>query len=127
MNNKTPQEIALEKIKILSLFRDNIYRWFNGQCELPDAKQLRGQIEQDVQDVRSIVAETCCLRLVPKFPPSQGKLVVRDYDPFNCVLENSYHGGVSFIPTIIEIIEDSITVLKSSKYLAKMTVNLEKN
>lgn len=41
MNNKIPQEIAFEKIRILSLFRDNIYRWFNGQYKLPNSSQLR--------------------------------------------------------------------------------------
>ena len=121
MNNKTPQEITLEKIQILSSFKEDICQWLNRQYYSSDVDRLRSQIKQNTQNVRNIVEETYCLKLMPTNPHATG-LIVRDCDPFNYVLENPYC-GVSFIPAIVEIINDAIIVLQSSTYIAKLQKN----
>jgi hypothetical protein len=68
--------------------------------------------------------ETGSLRLMPTIPPSATRgLVIRDYNPFNNILGNLYY-GVSFIPEIIEMIDEAIHVLESPGYLAKMLASL---
>jgi len=114
MKNTKSEKAVLEKIRLLIAFRGNLYSWLNGHHDLADQHQLRQQIEQNVEDVRKIAAEARCLRLVPANPPLPGKIIVRDCDPFNFVLKPSCY-GVSFIPTIIEIVEESIAILQGSK------------
>lgn len=124
MNIKTPQEIVTEKIQILLSFQEDIRRWFHGQYDSSDASKLYSQIAKNIQNVRNIAQETCCLKLMPTVPQSKTGLIVRDCDPFNFVLETPYY-GVSFIPAIIEIIDEAIVVLKSPRYFAKLLVNSE--
>jgi hypothetical protein len=125
MNSQTLQKKTSNKIQTLSLFKENISRWFNGQYNSSEIEQLRSQIKLNVQYVHSIVMETGSLRLMPTIPPSAtGGLVIRDYDPFINILGNSGY-GVSFIPAIIEMIDESIDVLKSPTYLGKLLTKLQ--
>ena len=124
MNNTMSPPIASEKIQLLSRFREDIRLWFDGQHHSLNIDRLRSQIKRNVRAVRSIVEETSCLKLISTTPPSIGKLTVRDYDPFNSVLETPYY-GVSFIPVIIEMIDEAIDVLESPRYTARLLVNLE--
>ena len=118
MNTKIPQETTLEKIQILSAFKKDITRWYYAHHDLSDVARLRCRIKQNIQNVRSVVKETHCLELVSTTPPSAiGGLKIRDYDPFNSVLETPYY-GISFIPEIIEMIEEAIKVLESPRYFA---------
>lgn len=122
MNTKMPQEIVSQKIQLLSSFKEDIRCWFERQYQPSEVNQLRSQIKHNVQRVRSIIMETSCLRLMPTLPRSAtGGLVIRDYDPFNNILGNS-HFEVAFIPAIIDMIDESISVLESPKYLAKFKV-----
>jgi hypothetical protein len=115
MNSKTLQKKTSKKIQTLSLFKEDIRRWLDGQYNPLEIEQLRSQIKLNVQRVHNIVMETGSLRLMPTIPPSAtGGLVIRDYDPFNNVLGNSYL-GISFIPAIIEMIDEAIGVLESPK------------
>jgi hypothetical protein len=116
MNSKTLQKKTSKKIQTLSLFKEDIRRWLDGQYNPLEIEQLRSQIKLNVQRVHSIVMETGSLKLMPTIPPSAtGGLVIRDYDPFNNVLGNSYF-GISFIPAIIEMIDEAIGVLESPKH-----------
>ncbi len=125
MNPTTSSEIVSKKIKLLSSFREDIRCWFEQQYQPSDTIQLRSQIKQNVQRVKSIIMETSCLKLMPTIPPSAtGGLIIRDYDPFNSILGSS-HFEANFIPAIIEMIDEAITVLESPRYLAKLTVNLK--
>jgi hypothetical protein len=125
MNSKTFQKKTDKKIQVLSSFKENIERWINGQYSPLEVEELRSQIKLDVQGVRSIVMETGSLKLMPTIPPSATRgLIIRDYDPFNNILGNSGY-GVSFIPAIIEMIDEAIDVLESPKYLAKLLSSQE--
>ncbi|WP_052055590.1 hypothetical protein [Myxosarcina sp. GI1] len=125
MNTQVPQEIAIEKIKMLASFKEDICRWTNRDYRASDVELLRTKILQKVRHVRSIVVETNCLKLMPTKPPSiTGGLLIRDYDPFTNVLETPCF-GISFIPEIIKMIDEAIRVLKSPKYLAKLFVYLD--
>ena len=119
MNTKIPQETTLEKIQILSAFKKDITRWYYAHHDLSDVARLRCRIKQNIPNVRSIVKETNCLKLVAINPTSVvSRLIVRDYDPFNSVLETPYY-NISFIPKIIEMIDEALEVLQSPRYLAK--------
>ncbi|WP_319423243.1 hypothetical protein [Pleurocapsa sp. FMAR1] len=115
MNTHTPTALTLEKIQLLLSFKQDIYDWFHRQDYFLDAAQLRSRIKQNTQQVRSIAMENNCLKLVSTAPPTQNGLTIRDYDPFNSVLDTPYY-GVSFIPTIIEMIDEAIGVLESPRY-----------
>ncbi len=115
MNVHTPPALTLEKIQILASFKQDVYDWFYRQDYSLDVETLRSRIKQNVQQVRNIAQETNCLKLVSTAPPTQNGLTVRDYDPFNSVLDTPYY-GVSFIPTIIEMLDEAIGVLKSPRY-----------
>ena len=120
MNTHTPQKLVLDKINLLSSFKQDIYHWFNGQKDLLNAQQLRSQIKQNTGFVREIVTETRCLKLIPTLPPSlTGGIIIRDCDPFSDILGNSY-GDVSNIPEVMAMIDEAITVLESPKYLARL-------
>jgi hypothetical protein len=119
MDTKTPQEIALERIQILSLFKEDIRRWFDGQYSQLEKDDLRSRINRAVRRIHKIVIETGCLKLITAAPPpAVGGLMLRDYDPFGNVLESYY--GMSFIPAIVDMIDEAIGVLESPEYLEKL-------
>ena len=124
MNIHTPQKLILDKIHLLSSFKQDIYHWLNGQSDLLDAGQLHSQIKQNTGFVREIVTETRCLKLMPTLPPSlTGGIIIRDCDPFSNIFGNSY-GNVSNISEVMAMIDEAIVVLKSPKYLARLNNNL---
>lgn len=91
MDTKTPQEIASEKIQVLSSFQNDIRRWFDGQYAQSEVDELRSRINRTVRRVRSIVIETDCLKLITAAPPPAiGGLMLRNTDPFSNVLETYY-------------------------------------
>lgn len=126
MDTNNPQEIVSQKIQLLSSFKEDIRCWFNGQYQPSDLPQLHDQIKQNVRLVRNIIMETSCLKLVSTIPSSVTRgLVIRDYDPFNSISGNP-DKRVSFIPAIVDMIDEAITVLESPRYLAKLLINLNK-
>lgn len=121
---RTSQKIVLDKIHLLSSFKQDICHWFDGQNDLSDIDLLRAHIQQNTVSVREIVTETRCLRLMPTLPPSlTGGMIVRDCDPFSNILGNSY-SNVAYVPEIMAMIDEAITVLESPKYLARLDSNL---
>lgn len=110
MNSRKFQENALEKLHLLCLFKQDLTYWYEGADSLDDDQQLRTRIRQNANLVRDIVAETYCLQLMPTNPQSNKGIVVRDCDPFKSILNTPYY-GVSFIPAIIGMIDESIAVL----------------
>ncbi len=120
MTTQILSAITLEKIQLLLSFKQDVYDWFYRQDYSLDVAQLRSRIKQNTQQVRSIAKETHCLKLVSTTPQTQNGLTIRDYDPFNSVLDTPYY-GVSFIPTIIEMIDEAISVLESPN----LTINNE--
>jgi hypothetical protein len=126
MNTNTPQEIVSQKVQLLSSFKEDIRRWFDGQYQPSELPQLHSEIEQNVRGVRNIVMETSCLKLMPTLPPSVTRgLVIRDYDPFNSI-SGSPHDRVNFIPAIVDMIDEAIRVLESPRYLTKLLIKFPK-
>ncbi len=124
MDTKTPQEIALEKIQVLSSFQNDIRRWFDGQYDQSEVDELRSRINRTVRRVHRIVRETDCLKLITVAPPPAiGGLMLRNTDPFSNVLETYY--GMSFIPAIMDMIDEAIGVLENPEYLEKLLETLE--
>lgn len=119
MEHQNSQEIVSEKIEVLGIFKQNVCLWYDEQSHSSCSNLLYSQIKQNVQYVRSIIEETSCLKLISSTPACLGKLTVRDYDPFNSVLDGTYV-GVNCIPIIIEMIDEAIAVLKSPRYLARL-------
>ena len=123
MDIHTSQKIVAEKIHLLASFKQNIGHWFDGQSDLPNT-ELLSHIQQNTGSVREIITETRCLRLMPTLPASlTGGMIIRDCDPFSNILGNSY-GNVSYIPEVMAMIDEAITVLESPKYLASLDNNL---
>ena len=119
--NKSPETIS-EKIDRLSTFKKNICRCYNGHYHLSEVEQLYSEVKQNTISVREIVMETRCLKLISTIPSSlTGGMVIRDCDPFINVLNSV--SSVSYIPEIIEMIDEAIAVLGSPKYLAKLNIN----
>jgi hypothetical protein len=126
MNTNTPQEIVSQKVQLLSSFKDDIRRWFDGHYQPSDLPQLHSQIGQNVRGVKNIVMETSCLKLMPTLPPSVTRgLVIRDYDPFNSI-SGGPQDRVHFIPAIVDMIDEAIGVLESPRYLTKLLINFNK-
>jgi hypothetical protein len=119
MNIRTPQEIIAEKIKVLFAFQEDIRRWFDGAYDATEADELRSRINRTVRRVNEIVREAGCLKLFTIAPPpAVGGLVIRNADPFDSVLEIYY--GMSPIPSIIDMIDETIGVIESPEYLEKL-------
>lgn len=126
MNTNKSREIVSKKIERLSTFKKNICLWYNGQYHLSQAELLCSEVKQNTRSVREIVMETRCLKLMSSIPPSlTGGMVIRDCDPFSNVLSSV--SNVSYIPEIVEMIDEAISVLKSPKYLAKLDANKSQN
>jgi hypothetical protein len=124
MDIKTPQEIALEKIQLLSLFKEDIRRWFDGKYTQLEKDELRSRINRSVRRIHNIVKETGCLKLITAAPPaSVGGLMLKGFDPFDNILESYY--GLSFIPSIVDMIDEAIGVLESPEYLGKLLEKLK--
>lgn len=122
MNTNKSQETILEKIDRLSAFKNNICRWYDGYYHLSEVEQLYSEVKQNTKLVREIVVETRCLKLISTIPSSlTGGMVIRDCDPFSNVLNSV--SNVSYIPVIVEMIDEAIAVLKSPRYLAKLDTN----
>lgn len=123
---KAPQAIVAENIKILSEFHKNIQRWFDGNYDVTEALELRSRINRTVRRVNEIVWEAGCLKLLTVVPPpAVGGLFIRNTNPFDSVLESYY--GVSPIPLILDMIDETIGVLESPEYLEKYLERLEES
>ena len=121
MNTNTRETIS-EKIEQLSTFKKNICRWYNGHYHLSEVEQLSSSLKQNTSLVREIVVETRCLKLMSTIPSYlTGGIAIRDCDPFTNVLNSV--SNVSYIPEIVEMIDEAIAVLKSPRYLARLDTN----
>lgn len=122
MNTNKSREIILEKIDRLSTFKKNICRWYDGHYHLSEVEQLYSEVKQNTIPVREIVMETRCLKLISTIPSSlTGGMIIRDCDPFTNVLNSV--SNISYIPEIVEMIDEAIAVLKSPRYLARLDTN----
>ena len=119
MNTNKSQETISEKIDRLSTFKNNICRWYDGYYHLSEVEQLCSEMKRNTMSVREIVIETRCLKLISTIPSSlTGGMVIRDCDPFSNILNSV--SNASYVPVIVEMIDEAIAVLKSPKYLAKL-------
>ena len=126
MNTNKSSEIVSEKIERLSIFKTNICRWYEGHYHSSEVELLHSQIEQNMEPVREIVIETRCLKLISTIPSSlTGGLVIKDCDPFSNVLNSV--SNVSYIPEVVEMIDEATAVLKSPRYWAKLDAKLSQN
>lgn len=125
MEDSTIQQLVSEKIQLLSSFKKNIRRWFDGNYSgEPEKTELRSQINRAVQRVQNIVSETGCLRLLTMSPPPAiGGLISQNINPFSNIWVNYY--GMSLIPDVADMVDATIGVLESPEYLEKLLENLE--
>lgn len=122
MNTNKSLETISEKIDRLSTFKENICRCYDGHYHLSEVEQLYSEVKQNTIPVREIVVETRCLKLTSTIPSSlTGGMVIRDCDPFVKVLNSV--SNVSYVPEIVEMIDDAIAVLGSPRYLARLDAN----
>ncbi|NJL88961.1 MAG: hypothetical protein HC916_03510 [Coleofasciculaceae cyanobacterium SM2_1_6] len=124
MDAPTLQKLITEKIQLLSSFKTNIRRWFHGEYDNESKSEIRSQINRSVQQVRKVILETGCLKLITIAPPPAiGGLIIHNLDPFNNVLENYY--GRSKIPAVEDMIDSAIGVLESHDYLDHLLKSVE--
>ncbi|HEY9629438.1 MAG TPA: hypothetical protein V6C84_19225 [Coleofasciculaceae cyanobacterium] len=114
MTTKVPQESISEKIQLLSSFQVDIRCWFDEKYDQSEAEAIRSRINRNVRRVCNIVTETGCLKLMTVAPPAAiGGLMISNANPFDSVLETYY--GLSFIPSIVDMLDESIGVLEANK------------
>ena len=83
---------------------------------------LKSQINRLLQRVRGIVIEAGCMQLVTLEPPRMvGGAIHHDVDPIASMFHSVY--DYSFIPTVINIIEQTIGVVQAPGYMAKLTAS----
>jgi hypothetical protein len=124
MDALTPQELIAEKIQLLSSFKVEIRRWFNGEYGNGSKSELRSQINRSVNRVCKVVTETGCLKLISVAPPPAiGGFIIRNANPFDNVL-GDYH-GMSPIPDIEDMLDCAIGVLESPEYLEQLLETIE--
>ena len=125
MSIETSQKIIDSKVKLLSLFKADIYRYCHEQDFAIDITKLNLRIKCNVKNVRSIVAETRCLKLFSTIPLSIRGITIRDRDPFDSIISNLSFDNC--LPVIVDMINSSISILESPEYLAKLHEKEKKN
>jgi len=109
MNPSLPEKLAL-----LEQFDSGIQRWFDGTVDQGDKEALRKSLNEMAPMARALVREARCLKLVSVSPPAAiGGPVIRNADPFDMLFESYY--GMSFIPTIRDMTQQAIGVLRSGR------------
>jgi hypothetical protein len=113
------RDIINSKIELLLEFKRDIQLWFNRSDEIPE---LRSKISRNARRAKEIIIDAGCMRAITLSPPpSVGGYIVRNADPFSYIFQS--YNGMSLIPTIADIIEETIGVLESPEYLERQ-VNL---
>lgn len=103
-----------EKIALLEKFDSDLERWFKGDVGQSDKPSLRKSLNEMASMARVLIREARCHKLISAAPPSAiGGMAINNVDPFNMLFESYY--GMSFIPTIRDMTQQTIGVLRSGR------------
>lgn len=103
-----------EKITLLEQFDSGMERWFNGKVEQGDREALRKSLNEMAPMARALIREARCQKLISASPPPAiGGPFLQNVDPFDMLFESYY--GMSFIPTIRDMTQQTIGVLRSGR------------
>lgn len=105
---------AAKQIAFIDEYKVLLERWFNGEYE-PEGKQcLQKSINEMTPAAKDLVSKTGCLRLMSLAPPPMtGGITINNFNPFDMIFQDLY--GLSVIPKIINMLEQSVGVIKSGK------------
>lgn len=105
-----------EKIAELEKFRALLKSW-EDRKDYPthrrriDPEKVRSQINQTKGNVRRIIVEQRCMKLLTIAPPpAVGGMVLRNVDPFDLIFDPPYLH--SMIPTIVDMLDETIGSLR---------------
>jgi len=120
MSEEDLRDIVQRRICILAEFKQDIQRWFGDRGgSVNAASELRSKINRNMRNVQEIIDDAGCMKLVSMAPPTRiGGYMVRNTSPFNFLIEGYY--GMSMVPTIVDMIEETIGVLESPEYLERL-------
>lgn len=103
-----------EKIALLEKFDSDLERWFNGDVGQGGEHSLRKSLNETAPMARVLISEARCHKLISASPPSAiGGMAIKNVDPFDMLFESYY--GMSFIPTIRDMTQQTIGVLRSGR------------
>jgi len=100
-----------EKINRLEEFNLKINQYLTDKYE--DKSKLKSKINYDVSIVQKLVIEAHCLKRVTIAPPpAVGGIIMENVNPFDMIFQNAW--GRSFIPDIIDMVEQAIGKYKNN-------------
>lgn len=103
----------LDKISQLEGFKQAINEWRSTDKASQHSETLRSYINQNLQFVKKTVAETGCSKLLNiSPPPATGGMVMQNVDPFDMIFNAPF--GVSMMPTISDMIDQAIGIIKTN-------------
>ena len=108
--NQSPEE----KITLLEQFDSDLEGWFNGKAVQGGREVLRKSLNEMVPMARTLIREARCQKFISASPPPAiGGPVLQNVDPFDMLFESYY--SMSFIPTIRDMTQQAIGVLRSGR------------
>ena len=114
-----------QRIKLLNEFISLLHEYLNQNTNNTEKAKIKSKINKNIIAVRSIVNDAGTnVRMVLSPPRIVGGPVAKNIDPFDMIFESWY--GESFIPKIIEIIEQAIGVYENL-YRNTGFINLSKH
>ena len=103
-----------EKITLLEQFDSGMERWFNGKVDQGGREALRKSLNEMAPMASALIREARCHKLISASPPPAiGGPVLQNVDPFDMLFEIYF--GMSFIPTIRDMTQQAIGVLRSGR------------
>jgi hypothetical protein len=114
MDGNDIQSVIQDNITILAEFKQDIQRWFNDRRQA--TAELRSKINRNMRKVQGVIEAAGCMKLVSIGPPPMlGGYIIKNTNPFNFMFDG-YH-NISTIPTVVDMIDETIGVLESPEYL----------
>ncbi|MCM2275831.1 MAG: nucleotide-binding protein [Candidatus Didemnitutus sp.] len=114
MSSYKPAPEEVEKLELLNDFRNALVLWDGGQR----TSQNRSWINQNINQVQEIVREAeCAVQITIAPPPIVGGMILRDVNPFDLLFNPPYRQ--SMVPTIMDIIDQTIGAIKSGRLSKK--------
>ena len=113
-----------EKIADLEKFRGLLNTWESlgapSHRRRPDPEKVRSQINQAKTNVRRIIVEQGCLKLLTIAPPRMtGGMLIRNADPFDLIFDPPYTSNM--IPTILDMLDEAIGSIRVESDVARST------
>ncbi|OGS93220.1 MAG: hypothetical protein A2X75_02290 [Gallionellales bacterium GWE2_58_10] len=114
-----------EKIIYLERFDAAADRWFEGKYEHEEKEALRKTLNEMLPIARTLIQGAGCLKLISCGPPPAiGGMAISNANPFDMFFENYY--GISFIPKIRDMTQQTIGVLHSHIEESKVNTKFKK-